>query len=51
MFDSVLQPTTKTAVEAENGELKEVIEEMQGKRDEEDIDIPEKKDANVMDIF
>jgi len=35
----------------EDEELKEVIEEMQGKVDEEDIDIQEEKDENVLDIF
>ena len=59
MFDSVLHPATETAIGAkplDNGlsdeEIEEVIEEMQGKKDEEDIDIPEKpKDENVFDIF
>jgi len=38
-------------------EIREVIEEMQGKKDEEDIDTPttleetEEKDDNVLDIF
>jgi len=35
----------------EDEDLKEAIEEMQGKADEEDIDIPEEKDENVLDIF
>ena len=46
VFDSVLHPASMS-----DEEIEEVIEEMQGKKDEDDIDIPEKKDENILDIF
>jgi len=50
------EPPTEKTEEPEkkpdqDTEVKEVIDEMQGKKDEEDIDIQEEKDEDVLDIF
>jgi len=52
--EPIPEPAPEPEEEMNDNEIKEVIEEMQGQRDEEDIDVPEEietKDEEVLDIF